>query len=177
MRGHQIIVAAGLAACAACTLTTPLDGYVGDPLDAQTEASSEGSDGPFDSGADLDAPRRDTSTGFAVVSLALVASPGGKVITGFEKLTDGAKLPPVSTKWSIRADVVGIVGSIGFDVDGTMVATENGMPYYMCGDDTVVVNACAVAAGMRTLRVTPYAERDRTGTAGTPLTLTVTVSP
>jgi len=167
MRGVPIAVTA--IACAACTLTTSLDGYVGaGPLQRAPDASA-------DAAAGTDA-HVDATALLAITSLALVNADTAQVVPGYEALATGAQIPRSLAKWNIRAEVPGDPGSVQFDVDRRPAHTENNPPFYMCGDDGHGgVNSCDLPSGERVLRITPFENDARGGAGGAATTITIVV--
>ena len=153
--------------CAACTLTTSLDGYVGqEPLLKAPDAAREAgrAEGGTDAAADAS---------LAITSLVLVNADTAQAVPGFEPLTTGAKIPSSLARWNIRAEVRGDAGSVQFDLDGRPANTEHLAPFYLCGDQEGGVNACSISSGTHTLRATPYAQDDSLGPPGDATTITV----
>ncbi|TCJ12682.1 choice-of-anchor D domain-containing protein [Flaviaesturariibacter flavus] len=70
------------------------------------------------------------------------------------------------------------VGSVVFALSGTQTrnVTESGAPYSLFGDNAGNYNDWTPAVGTYTLKATPYTGSGGTGTAGTPLTITFTVT-
>ncbi|HEX6240609.1 MAG TPA: hypothetical protein VFZ61_06945, partial [Polyangiales bacterium] len=63
------------------------------------------------------------------------------------------------------------VGSVRFNLDGSVIATESASPYCIAGDDGTRCNAWSLpTSGSHTLTVTPYSGSGATGTAGAALT-------
>lgn len=83
--------------------------------------------------------------------------------------TDGSSL-------NIRADTSGLIGSIGFILDGLLFRTENTAPYYLAGDVSGVVNPWTPALGNHQLIVTPYSGSNRSGKVGTAIAISFTVT-
>ena len=155
--------------CAACTLTTSLDGYVGqEPLLEAPDAARE--TGRAERAADAAA-----DASFAITSLVLVNADTAQAVPGFEPLTTGATIPSSLARWNIRAEVRGDPRSIQFDLDGRPANTENFAPFYLCGDREGGVNACSMSSGTHTLRATPYAQHDSLGPPGDATTITVMI--
>lgn len=111
----------------------------------------------------------------AVASLTLVNASTGADI-GVLTNQDTLNLNRVGRHLNIRANTLpDQVGSVVFQLNGTVFGTDNQPPYTLAGDDNGEYRAWTPAAGTYTLTVTPYAEADGKGEAGTPLTLTFTV--
>lgn len=166
-----IVLSVGMALCAACSLTTSLDGYAGPPDPDPVVTDPDGGVAP-----DGDAAHVEVSTPLVVTSLALVSSQSEKTVSGYEVLVDGMMVPPTFTKWTLRAEVTGLPGSVVFEVDGAQINIENRTPYYMCGDNNFGgIAPCSPASGERVVRVTPHTGSDGTGASGKALTLKIIV--
>jgi len=163
MRGIFMLAA---VLCAACTLTTSLDGYVGqEPLLEAPDAAREA--GRAEGAADAAA-----EASLAITSLVLVNADTAQAV---EPLTTGATIPSSLARWNVRAEVRGDAGSIQFDLDGRPANTEHRPPFYLCGDQEGGVNACSMSSGTHTLRATPYAQDDSLGPPGDATTITVMI--
>ena len=124
-------------------------------------------------------------SGPAVTSLTLFNADTDLPLAGYDPLPGGAtlNLATLPTRnLNIRANTSpATVGSVRFAYDGNAnYRTENIAPYAIGGDNgqtpsgTPNYNAWTPAVGSHTLTVTPYAQGG--GSAGTPLTLTFTVT-
>ncbi len=147
------------------------------------DASSDAGAPSTDASAAVDASN--TPSGPAVISFTLLDTSvtnvvQGSPVTGQDPIKNGStiSLGTVGTALSIRANLnVTTIGSVGFAYDGNN-HTENATPYVLCGDNgTGTVNNCNLAAGTHTITATPYSAASLGGTAGTPLTITFTLTP
>ena len=77
---------------------------------------------------------------------------------------------------NVRADVAGKVGSVAFTLTGMSTKVENLAPYVLLGDDAGIYRRWTPQPGTYTLRVTPYSGANRTGTMGTAMEVTFTVT-
>jgi hypothetical protein len=69
-----------------------------------------------------------------------------------------------------------VVGSVRFTVDGvTNYRMENQAPYTLEGADNATNYMTWFTVGTHTLTVTPYTGTNGGGTAGTPITVTITM--
>jgi hypothetical protein len=69
-----------------------------------------------------------------------------------------------------------VVGSVRFTVDGvTNYRMENQAPYTLEGADNATNYMTWFTAGTHTLTVTPYTGTNGGGTAGTAITVTITI--
>jgi hypothetical protein len=103
--------------------------------------------------------------------MTVVTAPGGAVVAPF---TNGYSYSS-SSNLSVRADPVSGVVSVSFKLDGTLIRTENDIPYCVAGDNNGSLKAWQPAVGNHTLVATPFSKRWGNGTAGTPVTVTFTV--
>ena len=114
--------------------------------------------------------------------VSLIDADADEPVAGFEPLLDHALVDygALGTQnISIRVDGVSAgVQSVRFELDGTAVRVENGVPYFIAGDDAAgdifPINP-PLAPGEHTLVVTPYAEPNAQGAAGTPVIRTFDV--
>jgi parallel beta-helix repeat protein len=123
------------------------------------------------------------STTQAVVGLTLINADTDQPITGFAPLQNGATLDLATLptrNLNIRADTnPGTVGSVKFGYDGNPnYWTESTVPYALAGDTNAQGDyiAWTPTVGTHTLTATPYSGSGGTGTAGTPRTITFTVT-
>lgn len=72
--------------------------------------------------------------------------------------------------FTIRADVIGSVGSVVFWVNNKLVQTESVAPYSLSGDSNGDFKAWKVDPGQYVLKATPFSERGGKGTQGRSLT-------
>lgn len=77
---------------------------------------------------------------------------------------------------SVRAETSGGVGSIEFVLDGKTIQVENAAPYAIAGDGGGKLYGWTPSVGTHTLKVVPYSGSYRSGTAGTPVQVTFTVT-
>ncbi len=114
-----------------------------------------------------------TIDGFTVVNAdtgATVATATGNA--GGAVTLRGTQVPP---RINVRANASG-VGSVVFTEAGTS-RTENFVPYAFKGDNGTKYNAWSPAPGVYSITATPYSAAGGTGTAGRPVTLTLTYDP
>src|ERR1700730_1386006 len=102
--------------------------------------------------------------------MTVVTAPGGAVVAPF---TNGYSYSS-SSNLSVRADPVSGVVSVIFTLDGTLIRTENTIPYSVAGDNNGSYTAWRPSVGNHTLVATPFSATGGTGTAGTPVTVTFT---
>ena len=118
----------------------------------------------------------------AVTNLTLINADTNQPIAGYDPLPDGTTLGLATLRTrnlSIRANTnPAIVGSVRFALDGTVIKTENYAPYAIAGDAANGADYLpwTPSVGNHTLTVTPYPAAQAQGTAGTPLTIQVTVT-
>lgn len=115
---------------------------------------------------------------FSVSNLTLINAETDQPIASFDPLNDGATLNLATLptiQLSIRADVVGTVGSVQFILDGGLFRTENVVPYALAGDSSGDYSAWTPSVGTHTLTVIPYAGSGGTGEAGGASTITFNV--
>jgi hypothetical protein len=116
---------------------------------------------------------------FTLLDTSQTGAVAGTAVTGFDPIPANAtiSLAQVGTL-SIRANLgANTVGSIGFAYNG-INHTENGAPYVLCGDDGAgTITNCNLTAGKLQLTATPYSAADLGGTAGTPRTVTINITP
>ncbi|UYZ63895.1 right-handed parallel beta-helix repeat-containing protein [Hymenobacter weizhouensis] len=104
-----------------------------------------------------------------IASLTLLNADTDQPISGLI-FVDGtvlnlATLP--SRNLSIRVNTnPGTVGSVRFTLDGTVLRTENAVPYAIAGDSNGNYGAWTPSLGQHTLTVTPYSAANAGGTAG-----------
>jgi uncharacterized repeat protein (TIGR02543 family) len=117
--------------------------------------------------------------GPAVVSLTLINAdteqPLHDLVAG--EVLNLATLP--TRNLNVRANTSPTtVGSVRFALSGAQVQnqTETAAPYALFGDNNGNYNAWTPALGAYTLTATPYSGASATGTAGTPLTLSFSVT-
>ena len=110
-----------------------------------------------------------TVTGFELVNADTDQDIGG--------LYNGATLNLLSLpNINVRAETQpSTVGSVKFVLDGAE-SIENVMPYALAGDTSGDYNPWNPSIGMHTLTATPYSASGATGTAGTSLTLSFSVT-
>ncbi|MCU0591399.1 MAG: fibronectin type III domain-containing protein [Desulfobacterales bacterium] len=78
---------------------------------------------------------------------------------------------------TIRANVSGSVGSVRFGLDGNSnYRMENAAPYALAGDSNGDYTAWSPAVGSHSLTGTPYSGSEGTGTTGTALSISFTVT-
>ena len=97
----------------------------------------------------------------ALSGMTVVTVPNGDVAAPF---TNGF-LYDLRDSWSVRADPSSGVSSVTFKLDGTLIRTENSIPYTVNGDNNGAYNQWAPTAGNHTLVATPYTKAGATGTA------------
>ena len=76
---------------------------------------------------------------------------------------------------NIRADVLGVVQSVKFELDGAEVGIENFEPYAMFGDQNGDYRSQRFRPGQFTLKVTPYTAPNAEGDPGEPLEVSLRV--
>ena len=121
-----------------------------------------------------------------VLSLTLVDTSitnqiAGSPVAGYDPLKNNStfSLGTVGTQLSIRANInpTATVASVLFAYDAVN-HTENATPWTLCGDDGAgTITNCNLTAGTHTLTVTTYTQAAMAGTAGTPYTITFTITP
>jgi hypothetical protein len=117
-------------------------------------------------------------------------TPGGQSVTGFTlvnadtdeliaPLTNGATLDPAvlpTRNLNVRADTSpATVGSVRFEL-GARDRTEDNPPYALFGNRNADYYGKAFKAGSYTLTAIPYTMSEASWVAGTPLTITFTVT-
>ncbi len=117
----------------------------------------------------------------SITSLTLLNADTGQPIAGFNPMAAGATLNFAALgtmDLNIRANTSpATVGSVGYNYDGNATYhIENSAPYDLGGDNNNVPDVWTPTLGTHTLIVTPYTGANLTGTAGTPLTETFTVT-
>jgi PKD repeat protein len=105
-----------------------------------------------------------------VTKLSLVNADTGQVVAGYENLQNGSTLDlaTLPARINIAASVEGQTESLKFDLAGGS-RIDNDASY------TLDASAWSPLDGAHTLRVTPYAGNNATGTAGVTTTLNLTV--
>ena len=116
-----------------------------------------------------------------VTGLALINADTDQPISGFNPLPNGAtlnlaKLP--TRNLNIRANTSpALVGSVRFRLDtNSNYRTENTVPYALAGDSSGNFHPWTPSVGSHTVSATPYSGSNATGTAGTALTISFTVT-
>jgi glucose/arabinose dehydrogenase len=114
-------------------------------------------------------------TGQAVTTLSIINADTDQAIGN---LVNGATINLNNTpRINLRAVTnPGTVGSVVFTLNGVNIRTENFGPYSIAGENGVDYQPWNVAPGTYTLTATPYTGSGATGTAGTPYTVTFTVT-
>ena len=117
----------------------------------------------------------------SITSLTLINADTQQAITGFNPIPAGATLnfATLGTKdLNILVNTnPATVGSVGFNYDGNAkYHIENSAPYDIGGDTNGVYAVWTPALGTHTLIVTPYSGSNLSGTAGTSLSETFTVT-
>jgi hypothetical protein len=142
------------------------------------EATNAAGDSAYSNEASATTPSTGT---LAVQSFTLINADTDQPIAGFDPLTSGAtlNLATLPTRnLNIRANTSpATVGSVvfGFDTNPN-TRTESGAPYALAGDASGNYFPWTPAVGPHTVKATPYSGSGATGTAGTPLTITFTVT-
>jgi len=108
-----------------------------------------------------------TPTGPKLAGLTVVTAPGGATVAPF---TNGYSYDEKNNQ-SVRADPQSGVASVVFKLDGSVIYTENILPYAVVGDNNGAYNTWKPTVGNHTLIATPYSARAGGGTAGTPITV------
>jgi hypothetical protein len=95
-------------------------------------------------------------------------------------LTDGSVINLANLATSnlnVRAETSGTVGSVGFSLTGPSARnqTENVAPYALFGDASGNYNVGSFAVGQHTLVATPYSGGNKSGTAGTAMSISFEV--
>jgi len=127
--------------------------------------------------ASIDAPSEATLS-IRVVKLFVVTAADLQPIAEYDPLTAGMTVHkfghgPITV---VALTDPSSVGGVGFEVDGDETFnTENNPPYVMTGDTEGTGNAWRVDLGDHTITATPFGAGDRTGGAGTPLTVKISV--
>lgn len=91
-------------------------------------------------------------------------------------LTDNDTIDPAKDgiSLSIRADTEpAVVGSVVFELDGSVVRTESAAPYSLTGDNSGDFSPMDISPGDHTLTATPYSAGGGGGTKGTSLTISL----
>ena len=154
-----------------------------DPTDAGNSSDASDAGNPTD-GGDANAGG-DSASGISVVSVTLLDTSitnvvQGSPVAGYDPIANNATISQatVGTQLSIRANTnPSPTGSVNFSLDGTN-HTESSLPYTLCGDDGAgTITNCNITQATHTLTVTPYSAAALGGDAGTPLTITFTLSP
>ncbi len=118
---------------------------------------------------------------FGVTSLTLINADTDQPIAGFDPLANNAVLDfsALGTQnLSIRANVIGTVGSVKFTLDGTELRNENNAPYALAGDVAGPdYNAWTPTVGAHVLVVTGYELTNGGGAVGRSITLNFTAQP
>jgi hypothetical protein len=167
-------LAALVAICGldACLLTTNLTG-----LSGGSDASDAALQERVNADASIDAPSEATLS-IRVVKLFVATAPDLQPVAEYDPLTPGMTVHknghgPITV---VALTDPASVGSVGFEVDGDETFnTENTAPYVMTGDTEGTGNAWRVDLGDHTITATPFGAGDRTGGAGTPLTVKISV--
>jgi hypothetical protein len=133
-----------------------------------------------DAGDASDAPSGPAVLSFTLLDTSVTTAVQGTPVLGQDPMKTGSSisLGTVGATLSVRANLnVTTIGSVGFAYDATN-HTENATPYTLCGDNGAgTITDCNLAAGQHTLTATPYSAADLGGIAGTPLTITFTLTP
>src|SRR5205085_9018678 len=112
----------------------------------------------------------------ALSGMTVVTAPNGDVVAPF---TNGY-LYDLRNSWAVRADPSSGVSSVTLKLDGSLIRTENTIPYSVNGDSSGAYNSWAPTAGTHILVATPYTRANATGTAGSPISVSfsaVTATP
>jgi len=113
-----------------------------------------------------------------VNSFSLIDADTDLPITGFESITGDttinlATLP--TPNLNIRANTIGNIGSVKFELDGDAnFRTESASPYALFGDSNGDYGAGMFELGAHLLTATPFANSGGGGMAGVPLTVILT---
>ncbi|WP_309569806.1 hypothetical protein, partial [Deinococcus sp.] len=114
-------------------------------------------------------------TPIAVGSITLINAATGQPVPGYDPIQPGAtlNLATLPRSLSLRANLVGQVGSVRFGLDGNLnYHSENIAPFSLCdGNDCVE----ALRGGLHTMIATPYTAANAGGQAGLGVSLTYTV--
>jgi hypothetical protein len=137
-------------------------------------------DVPSDAAGATDAlPQGLAVASFTLIDTSITGITSGAAVAGYDPIVDGStiSLAAVGVQLSVRANVGAVTpGSVGFTYNGN-AHTENATPYMLCGDNGAgVITDCALTAGTYTITATPYTLAALAGTAGTPLTITFTLT-
>jgi hypothetical protein len=108
----------------------------------------------------------------------LINADNNQPISGYAPIAanatiDLATLP--TRNLNIRADVVGVVGSVRFKLNGATVRTESTAPFAMYGDNSGDYLVWVPPTGTLNISATPYAQANAQGTAGSAKNLTLNV--
>src|SRR5258706_12818263 len=119
--------------------------------------------------------------GDGVSGLTLINADTDQPISGFDPLASGAtlNLAVLPTRHlNMRANTVGTVASVRFDLDATTnFRTENTAPYALAGNSGPDYAAWTPSLGSHTVKATAFSASGGTGTVvGTTLTLPFTVT-
>src|SRR5205085_984989 len=116
----------------------------------------------------------------AVTSFTLVNASTGQAIPGFSSIPNGATidLSQTGSNISIRDNTSpSTVGSVLFGLDGNAnFHVENGAPYALLGNNGSVYTPWNANTGSHTLTGTPFTGSGLTGTVGTVLTISFTIT-
>lgn len=114
-------------------------------------------------------PTPPPTTDAVVTAMTLVSSTAGTVLGPADNATIPSGMPV-----SLRAETVGSVASVVFDVNGEK-RTENAPPWTVAGDNVISYNPWTPPVGTHTVTAIPYSDRDGTGQRGQGATAKVTV--
>jgi Putative collagen-binding domain of a collagenase len=115
----------------------------------------------------------------AVQTMSLINAETGAPVPGFESLADGAVLNlwQLPRTLNIRANTNPTsVGSVSFRLNENLIhRVESTAPYALMGDTNGAYTAWRPSPGAYTIAATPYSGTSRTGTAGSILTIRITI--
>jgi hypothetical protein len=119
--------------------------------------------------------------GQSITSFSLINADTDQVISGYDQITNGAtiSLSALPTRnINVRANSnPGTVGSVRFGYDGNNnFQTETNTPYALASDEGGNYYPWTPSVGSHTITATPYTAAGGGGTAGTSLTISITIS-
>ncbi|MDX2304431.1 MAG: kelch repeat-containing protein [Microscillaceae bacterium] len=116
-----------------------------------------------------------TGLDLAVNELALINAANAQKIRTLNTGSDVLVLSQLPATLSIEALVGNSAKSVEFQVNGGTPRVENVAPYSLAGDQTSSFTPYPFTPGSYTIKVTAFSGINKTGTAGTPYTLNLTV--
>ena len=123
-------------------------------------------------------PASPPTPSFGTISGFTLVNAGSNLDIGPLDTGDTVDLALVGTQLSVRADYTGSIGSVGFSLDGDAnYQTENFAVYALGGDISGNYNVVSELGntGSHTVTATPYSGANKSGDAGTAVSITFTV--